>query len=209
MNDIFGTDGIQIFRNRASLSPRYLPDRLVGREKQVAELASLMRPVLHHGEPANVLISGIKGTGKTTIVRFVLKQLNANIEKKDLSVVPIFINCRKINTTSKVILDILNKVSPETEVPRTGLSMGKYYRALWKALNEKRTTIIVVLDEIEALKDKNILYELSHAGENMSIKEDIFIGIIGISDDIFFYGKTEQTVVSALQYRNIVFPPYS
>lgn len=209
MNDIFGTDGIQIFRNRAALSPRYLPDRLVGREKQVTELASLMRPVLHHGEPANVLISGIKGTGKTTIVRFILKQLNANIEMKGLSVVPVFINCRKINTTSKIILEILNKVSPETEVPRTGLSMGKYYRALWKSLNEKRTTIIVAFDEIEALKDKNILYELSHAGENMSIEENIFISIIGISDDIFFYGKVEQTVVSALQYRNIVFPPYS
>ncbi|WP_440952495.1 Cdc6/Cdc18 family protein [Methanococcoides sp. FTZ1] len=209
MNDIFGTDGIQIFRNRAALSPRYLPDRLVGREKQVTELASLMRPVLHHGEPANVLISGIKGTGKTTIVKFVLKQLSANIEINGLNVVPVFINCRKISTTSKIILEILNKVSPETEVPRTGLSMGKYYRALWRSLNEKRTTIIVVFDEIEALKDKNILYELNHAGENMSIEEDIFIGIIGISDDIFFYPKAENTVLSALQYRNIVFPPYS
>ncbi|MCD4820948.1 MAG: AAA family ATPase [Methanococcoides sp.] len=87
MKDIFGTDGIQIFKNRASLSPRHLPDRLVGREKQVKELASLMRPVLHQGEPANVLISGIKGTGKTTIVRFILKQLSANIEKKDSSTV--------------------------------------------------------------------------------------------------------------------------
>ncbi|AKB84677.1 Cdc6/Cdc18 family protein [Methanococcoides methylutens] len=209
MNDIFGTDGIQIFRNRAALSPRYLPDRLIGREKQVTELASLMRPVLHHGEPANVLISGIKGTGKTTVVKFLLKQLSTNIETKDLNAVPIFINCQKISTTSKIILEILNKVSPETEVPRTGLSMGKYYRALWKALNEKRTTIIVVLDEIEALKDKNVLYELSYAGENMSIEEDIFIGIIGISDDIFFYAKAENTVLSALQYRNIIFPPYS
>ena len=209
MNDIFGTDGIPIFKNRASLSPRHLPDRLVGREKQVTELASLMRPVLHQGEPANVLISGIKGTGKTTIVRFVLKQLSANIEKKGLNVVPVFINCRKINTTSRIILEVLNKVSPETEVPRTGLSMGKYYRALWKALNEKRATIIVVFDEIEVLKDKNIFYELSHSSVNMSIEEDIFIGIIGISDDIFFYPKVEQTVVSALQYRNIVFPPYS
>ncbi len=208
MKDIFGTDGIQIFKNRASLSPRHLPDRLVGREKQVKELASLMRPVLHQGEPANVLISGIKGTGKTTIVRFILKQLSANIEKKDLKVVPIFINCRKISTTSKIILEMLTKVSPEIEIPRTGLSMGKYYRALWKTLNEKRSTIIVVFDEIEALKDKNILYELSHTRENMNIEDDIFIGIIGISDDIFFYPKAENTVLSVLQYRNIIFPPY-
>lgn len=209
MNDIFGINGIQIFRNRSVLSSQYLPDQLVGREEQVKEMASLIRPVLHHGEPVNALISGKKGTGKTTVVRFVLKQLTGTIEKEGLNVVPVFINCRKINTTSKIILEILDKVSPETEVPKTGLSMGKYYRALWKALNEKRTTIIVVFDEIEALKNHSILYDLSHAGENMSIEDDIFIGIIGIADDMFFSGRIEQNIVSSLQHRNIVYPPYS
>lgn len=128
MNDIFGTDGTQIFRNRAALSSKYVPERLIGREKQIVELALLMRPVMHNGELTNVLISGNKGTGKTTVVRFVLKQLSNNVENKGLNVVPIFINCQKISTTSKIIVEILNKVSPETEVPRTGLSVGKYYR---------------------------------------------------------------------------------
>ncbi|MGB3907345.1 MAG: AAA family ATPase, partial [Methanomethylovorans sp.] len=156
MNDIFGTDGTQIFRNRAALSSKYVPERLIGREKQIVELALLMRPVMHNGELTNVLISGNKGTGKTTVVRFVLKQLSNNVENKGLNVVPIFINCQKISTTSKIIVEILNKVSPETEVPRTGLSVGKYYRTLWKVLNEKRTTIIVAFDDVDSLKDKNI-----------------------------------------------------
>ena len=93
MNDIFGTDGTQIFRNRAALSSKYVPERLIGREKQIVELALLMRPVMHNGELTNVLISGNKGTGKTTVVRFVLKQLSNNVENKGLNVVPIFINC--------------------------------------------------------------------------------------------------------------------
>ncbi|WP_135607284.1 Cdc6/Cdc18 family protein [Methanococcoides methylutens] len=209
MNDIFGINGIRIFRNRSVLSPQYLPEQLVGREEQVKDVVSLIRPVLHHGEPINALISGNKGTGKTTVVRFVLKQLTGTIEKEGINVVPVFINCRKISTTSKIILEILNRVSPETEIPKTGLSMGKYYRALWKALNEKRTTIIVVFDEIEALKNHSILYDLSHAGENMSIEDDIFVGIIGITDDMFFSGRIDQNIVSSLQHRNIVYPPYS
>ncbi|WP_214044163.1 Cdc6/Cdc18 family protein [Methanomethylovorans sp.] len=209
MNDIFGTDGTQIFRNRAALSSKYVPERLIGREKQIVELALLMRPVMHNGELTNVLISGNKGTGKTTVVRFVLKQLSNNVENKGLNVVPIFINCQKISTTSKIIVEILNKVSPETEVPRTGLSVGKYYRTLWKVLNEKRTTIIVAFDDVDSLKDKNIFNEFNYAGENMSIEEDVFIGIVGISDNLFFPEKVEQNIFSALQHRNIVFPPYN
>ena len=208
MTNIFGTGASKIFRDRSVLSSRYMPEELVGRDKEIKELVEIIRPVLHHGEPANAIISGNKGTGKTTVVRYVLKQLIENIGKDDLNVVPVFINCQKINTTSRIIQEILNKVSPEAEVPRTGLSMGKYYRALWKALNETHYTIIVVFDEIELLKNHTILYDLSHAGENMSIEDDIFIGIIGITDDLTFHGQLEQSIVSALQQKNLVFRPY-
>jgi Cdc6-like AAA superfamily ATPase len=103
MTNIFGTGASKIFRDRSVLSSRYMPEELVGRDKEIKELVEIIRPVLHHGEPANAIISGNKGTGKTTVVRYVLKQLIENIEKDDLNVVPVFINCQKINTTSRII----------------------------------------------------------------------------------------------------------
>lgn len=208
MDNIFGSGTSQIFKDRSVLSPRYLPDKLVGREEEIKEFVDILRPILHRGEPANAIVMGNKGVGKTTVVRYVLKQLGENIEKEDLKVIPIFINCQKINTTSRIILEMINKIAPDMEMPRTGLSMGRYYRALWKAMNKTGATIIVVFDGIEALKDQNILHNLSHAAENLEIEDNIFLSIIGIADELNYSEELEHNISTALQQRNIVFTPY-
>jgi archaeal cell division control protein 6 len=208
-DDIFTISNAKIFKNRSILSTKYLPDRLIARDQQIKDVANLVKPVLSNGEPRNAMIYGKTGTGKTVVVRYVLKKLHNIAEMETSRVTSIFLNCREINTTTRIILEILDNIVPENTVSRTGLSTGEYYNYLWEAINKKSSTIIVIFDEIDQLKDHNILYNLSRAGENIRLKEDVFIGVIGLSNDLFFSDKMEARIISSLGRRDFVFPPYN
>jgi cell division control protein 6 len=207
-DDIFTVSNAKIFKNRSILSTKYLPDRLIARDQQIKDVADLVKPVLSKGQPRNAMIYGKTGTGKTVVVRYVLKKLHNIVEKEASNVTSIFLNCREINTTTRIILEILDNIVPENTISRTGLSTGEYYNFLWEAINKKSSTIIVIFDEIDQLKDHNILYNLSRAGENIRLKEDVFIGVIGLSNDLFFSDKIESRIISSLGRRDFVFPPY-
>ncbi|MBP2029734.1 cell division control protein 6 [Methanohalophilus levihalophilus] len=208
MNDIFKTESI-IFQKKAVLSEQYLPDSLIARDGQIREIAELIEPSLHRGVPNNGLIMGQKGTGKTSVAKFVIKQFNEIAPKDEIDTVCIFVNCGIANTVSRVILEIVHQVSPELQVPKTGLSMNEYYNILWDALNEKQTSIIVVLDDLEMLKNLDILMSLSQAGGKMHIANDVHIGIIGISNDVFFTEKLSPGLIQSVNYKEVIFPPYN
>lgn len=207
MGNIFNKKS-RIFKSKVALSERYLPENLIEREQQIKEIADLLEPVLHNIGSQNTIISGKKGTGKTTVLKLILKDLNEVIENEKLKIATLFLNCEKISTTSQAILEIINSISSETEVPKTGLSIGEYYKILWDALNKKRFSIIVVFDNIEFLKDHKLLSVLALAGENMHVSDEIFIGIIGISNNIFFSEKLDTSITRSLDPKNIMFPPY-
>lgn len=199
----------RIFKNKFALSERYLPESLIARTQQVRDVADLLEPVLYNVEPQNAIIAGKKGTGKTTVVRCVLRKLNDVITNEKLNVFTVFLNCENINTTSQIILEAVNCISPETEVPKTGLSIGEYYGILWGALNKKNSSLIIVFDNIEFLKNYNMLQTLASAGENMYLKDNVFIGVIGISDDLFFSEKFNSRIGRSLKQKDIIFPSYN
>lgn len=208
MTNIFNAESI-IFQKKATLSEQYLPDKLIARDVQIREIAGLIEPILHQGIPKNGLILGQRGTGKTSVAKYVIKQFNEVLAKDEINAKAIFLNCGIANTASRVILEIVHQVSPELQVPRTGLSMNEYYNILWDALNEKQTSIIVVLDDIEMLKTLDVLMSLSQAGEKMHVSNEVHIGIIGISNDVFFTEKLSPNLIQAINYKEVIFPPYS
>ena len=119
----------------------------------------------------------------------------------------IFINYNQINTTTRIIKRICNVVSPEFEIPSTGIATSEYYDKLWKILNDFGGITIVVLDEIDKLRGESILYNLLRARENMDITEG-FISIIGISNDLTYKERIDPRVISSFGSREYVFPPY-
>jgi len=208
MNEIFSTKP-SIFRKKAALSEQYLPDKLIARDQQIGEIAELIEPVIHHGLPRNGLIVGKKGIGKTSVIKYVIKEFNEIALKNKINVKTILLNCGIANTVSRVILEIVHQVSPELQVPKTGLSLNEYYNILWDVLNEKQTSIIVILDDIEMLKNLDILASLSQAGEKMYIGDEVYIGIIGISNDLFSSEKISPNLIQSINYKEVIFPPYT
>ncbi|MBP1908592.1 Cdc6/Cdc18 family protein [Methanolobus bombayensis] len=208
-SNIFGTGDMKIFRDRSALSPKYLPETLVARDQQIGNIANILKPVLSNGEPKNAFIYGKTGAGKTAVVRYVFRILNEITLRENRNVNTIILNCKQVNSTSHIIFEIIKSIDQDADVPRSGLSIGEYYSILWKVINKSQSTIILVFDEIDQLKDHNVLYNLSRASENMNIENGLHIGIIGISNDLFFSEKLDPRVISSLNKRDFVFPPYN
>ena len=198
----------RIFNKRFVLLPDYVPERLIGRDEQIRQVASALSPALSGDKPHNVFIYGKTGVGKTAVTKYVLIELDKEVKKRGVNVKSVFINCNQINTTTRIIKRICNVVSPEFEIPSTGIATSEYYDKLWKILNDFGGITIVVLDEIDKLRGESILYNLLRARENMDITEG-FISIIGISNDLTYKERIDPRVISSFGSREYVFPPYN
>ena len=209
-SSLFGNPKDILFLDGSILSPGYIPKRLIARDEQIKKVANLFAPVLSLNPPHNSIIYGKTGTGKTVVVKYVYSKLHEEIEKNEvnINIKNILVNCQRFNTSVKAMVSILNKIDSEYNVPAHGLSLNDYYAKLYNLLNKKKLSIIVILDEIDQLKDQDILYGLSRASENQDIDVGIFIGIVGITNDTNFAEILDPRIISSLRKFDIVFPPY-
>jgi cell division control protein 6 len=127
-----------------------------------------------------------------------------------------FVNAKTANTAYKVLYEIaeemgINKGEKKNQVYFTGLSMGEATdRILDFIQKKKKLHVILVIDEIDSLVDKNgddILYNFTRANERMH--EGGFISLIGISNSLTFKDKLDPRVRSSLSEEEMVFNPYT
>jgi archaeal cell division control protein 6 len=217
-SDIFEDDPKKIMVDTYVLTPDYLPKYLIGRKKELKELAQIFRPMYQKGKPLNALVFGKSGTGKTVVVRFLLKIFMQELQEKQLTdhkVVWAYILCKNVRGENAVLYDIIRQIDPYTKIPKTGLELNFYYEALYVTLTDKNLSLIVVLDEIDYLKGDGLLYNFSRAGENRMgevrvLPERHFITTIGISNDLK-YGEgdsLDSRVISSMRFNDYVLDPY-
>src|SRR5271157_416568 len=88
----------EVFQDERVLMPDYLPEVMTHRERQIEEVAYGLKGAAGGKKTENMLILGPSGTGKTSTVRYVLKQLQEYSQK----VVPIYINCWESSTRHSI-----------------------------------------------------------------------------------------------------------
>jgi len=197
----------KIFQKRVALSSKYIPDRLIGRDKEIRQTASIFAPSLNGDEPDSAFIYGKTGVGKTATTKYVLLELDREVKKAQINVKSVFVNCNQINTTTKILKRICNVIAPEVEIPSTGIATSEYYSKLWSILNNFQGITIVIMDEVDKLEDDSLLYNLSRARENLDITSG-FISILGISNDLTYKERLDTRTLSSFGDKEFVFPPY-
>ena len=143
-----------VFKNKEFISPHYVPDVLPFRELQIQDIITNFAPVLQNNRPNNIFIYGKSGTGKTATINKVLEKMleihkESNLDQKILT---IYMNCRTYNSKYKVLLKVSDHLFPKSYF---GYSASFIYDLILKELQEKGIFIILVLDEVDLIKDVN------------------------------------------------------
>ncbi len=192
----------QIFANRDVLSPHYIPDSLLFRDKQISSIVKYITPSLKGERGRNLFIYGKTGTGKTSCMRYVIEKIKAIPEvKARIS----YINCRIYNSRFRVLSKIISDNLPT--YAKRGYGIVELYEKLINWIEEDGKIFVVVLDEIDMVKDlDDLIYTLTRA--NSDIRSG-GITIVGISNKISFKDELDPRSLSTLYENELVFPPYN
>ncbi len=153
--------------------------------------------------------SGKTGTGKTAVVKYIENEFRKADGARMVQY--LYLNCEIVDTPYGVLQSIGNKFIEHLHqrIPFTGLSTDRVYSLLLEKLDEEKRVVIVALDEIDKIVQKNgddILYQLLKINDDLSKAR---VSLIGISNDLKFTEYLDPRVRSRLADEKMVFPPYN
>ena len=200
-----------VFASSEILSNSHIPQRLPSRDNEITSVSTIFRPALMGGVPPNVIIYGKTGSGKTACVKYVIQEFERARKKQRITHAPyIYMTCC-VDTKGPIdlIIKILRSIDKKNTTT-TGHSTHVYYDKLFAHLNKARRGLILILDEIDAIKKgQEFLYMLSRASEMREIKNGIYISIIGLTNNMQYATTMDPRVKSSFGTHWILFPPYT
>jgi len=201
MRNLFDEDSYEsaIITREEVLRPDYIPEGLLYRDAELKAIAEAVKPLLKKRDCDNLLIHGKSGTGKTSCVRSVMKQLSDHSPV----VLPVYINCWE--TPTKVA--VFNKVieSMELPLPRRGIAADEAFSKVLEFMKNYSKPVLLVLDELDGLAHDDLLYIVARANE----KPGIVFGIVGISNNPAFLSKLDARIRGSLRFSEMQFKEYS
>ena len=199
-----------LFIDKKALSTSYVPETVHHRDVEVKKIASILAPALKQEKPSNLFIYGCTGTGKTLIVKHVVRNMEEVSKDKNIPLRVLYINCKlkKVADTEYRLIAQLASFFGKS-IPPTGLPTDEVYKIFYGAIEREKGIVLIVLDEIDQLIKKsgdNILYNLTRINEELI---DSQISIVGISNNITFMENIDSRVKSSLSEEDILFSPYN
>ena len=198
---LFHEGGSRVFKNESALGADYLPSEMPGREKELQELASILRVVGDGRRPRNIVITGDTGTGKTTCVKYVLNQLKEHSK----TAVAVHVNCWRSPTSIAVLSEIAEQL--HLPVPRRGIASDEIMDRIRGYLESEKQILILVLDEVDRLLANNspeVIYQFSRSEEIMNGRASV----IAISNDTEMPAKLDERIRSSLLQGRMEFQRY-
>lgn len=208
----------QIFQRYELVDTDYIPDKeyIVGRDDELREVVGHLRTIVKGDRPADLLLYGRSGTGKSLVAKTVADKLEAVCDRNEIEFSYAYIDCAQHRTETKAISHIAQALNIEDitglTIPDTGVGTSWLYNRLWEIIDECYDSVMVMLDEIDHLKgrdgndDTAVLTQLSRSKE--SRKTETMLGVVGISNDIHYSEDFGMAVHSSYEPEKIVFSAY-
>ncbi|MFX0032684.1 MAG: Cdc6/Cdc18 family protein [Candidatus Hodarchaeota archaeon] len=199
-----------IFKDESSLDINFIPEMLPHREKELSLLSQLFLILLTDPNSISrkILITGKTGIGKTATVKLFGQMLLNASKKRNISIKYVHINCRKEQTSYKVLIKIIRSLNKN--FPKRGYSPQDLLEIIIDFLDNQDLYLLIVLDELSYLINKNgdLIYSLTRINDD-SICSPQRTSIIGIVRDISCLNNLDASTISTLQRNIINFNMYS
>ncbi len=209
-----GNGGGNIFKksSRDILRADYIPQELPHREKELNQIVSILSTGMEGGVPSNIFIYGTTGTGKTAVVLNVKRQLveveSYLMERRLRPMRVLHVNCRLFDTKYALLSRIGNLLSTTETIP-SGWPTERVYNQLVKNIEAEEATIILALDEVNALLEKSgdeALYHLSRINQDLNKSR---LTIISITNNPNIWSILNPSVRSTLTPEDVYFESYN
>lgn len=212
-----------VFRDKGLLDPDAVidEDRIVGRDKQLEDIITYLRPTLHGDRPPNMLLYGPSGTGKSLIINAVCEQVAELAEAQADRFGVININCQTIKSHDRAVYRLVEsaafEANVEVDVPQSGISTDQKLSRFYELLSEHFDSVIIILDEIDLLvgrqRDPNdepayskLLYQLSRASQLGRINGHV--SVAALTNDPRFMEDLDGRAESSFNPQDVVFSDY-
>ena len=195
-----------LFRDPEVFELTYLPEHLHHRDAQVRELAFLIRPALRGASVGSAVLRGLPGTGKTTTVRQVFREVREETRK----IVPTYVNCRQDHTALAVYGCIFKELFGYAP-PATGRHLDGVKEGIAARLHDEDAALVVCLDDanylIAAGTYNLLLYQILRLYEKWDVKKP---GVFAVTSDLALnlYAEADPSVRSVFHPLEVFFPPY-
>ncbi|RXK48019.1 orc1/cdc6 family replication initiation protein [Halorientalis pallida] len=218
-------EGVQnsVFRDKGLLDPDAVidEDRIVGRDEQLDDIITYLRPALQGNRPPNMLLYGPSGTGKSLIINAVCQQVLELANSQDDRFGVIKINCQTIKSHDRAVYRLAKNAADEAGVdvgiPQSGISTDQKLNRFYEVLSNNFDSVIIILDEVDLLvgrqRDPNdepayskLLYQLSRASQLGRIEGHV--SVAALTNDPRFMEDLDGRAESSFNPQDVVFPDY-
>ena len=142
-----------MIRDARVLREDFIPQEVEHRDPQVNYLSEILAPP-RDGEPADpAILTGPSGAGKTCIARFTTRRLRQTVLDIDRQ----YVNCWQNYTRFRALHTILEGLGKTIDIHRQSTPHDELLRRL-EAYDGPHC--VLILDEVDQLEDKRILYDL-------------------------------------------------
>jgi orc1/cdc6 family replication initiation protein len=165
------------------LKEDWIPRELHHREGQIQHFSSELKPITHGLGGENILVTGPSGTGKTTISKFVVKQLT----KQSFGIRWGYVNCISTSAKSAICHSLVRDAGRGNDLRPEGTPVSMYF----DRLREMDDQFVAILDEVDVLDDDTTIHAL-HEIPNVTLI------LVCVSEDTLFT-DLDSRVVSRLR----------
>lgn len=135
------------------LAPEFVPSDVVHRNGEVEALSANLRPITKGEHPNPSLLTGPSGMGKTCIARYTVEKL----EEEVIDIETPYVNCWEDYSAYKTLYRILDSITHTVDIHRTSTPKDELLERL---RDYDKSPVVVILDEVDQLDDKGLLYDL-------------------------------------------------
>ena len=188
-----------IFKNQEIFNIDFFPEMIQCRDKELKSILINIKPLLNNNKVLNSILMGKPGTGKTTVIKHALMEIEEYTDIKTC-----YLNCNIQNTIRKCYAQMFKVLFEKN--PQIGMSTEIIQLDLMEKLEKE--SFILVMDDMNYLSAKDsskLINELFRSTEFYHLN----MAIIIIVNDISFKYSLERNAQNILQCNEIFFKEYT